>query len=787
MRRECSAFIELALSLDSTLMSALRVYLPGDHPFDWFSAFSRTFANEFLVPRYDVTFVDPVGAHLATDDPLYDVGDRRIAMHSYSMAIERTDTGALSVLTMIDNPLDVFARQGFDPRSVCRVLTGQYLEPRLRQDIASHPALVEAWGGLEGSPLRPWLYRPSASELPSPSLRRPRRTRLYFRGSYWAARAVLPLIRAQATWSDTLDLDWWPMDARSSIPTDEYLRELTEQGLALSVAGFGDICHRDIECFALGVPVLRPMIQGEFAVPIEANVHYIAVPYQTLGAGHRYPDHPADTAALAQDILRMYRRVRGDVALLERVAANARAYYDANIAFPGIGERTLALLDLGPAFDPPRIVVRPSEPEPESESYQALLAPSAPLRARAPRIDELVLLVRLTREPPNGASVDDARDAVRGTFSWQRLMFLASYHGLLLPLASTVDQLGDAVEPVLRKQLQELRIAQSAEELTKYDRWRRLCVAFDNARIRAVTLKGFHAAFSIYGGLGQRQVGDLDFLVHPSQVEASVALLRSLGYHPTADWERALRNVGLTRVLRRTNEMSLASSDGLVVDLHWVAGPRDLSRPTDELLASALPIDGAGRGALGATRGDALAMLVTHGHKSVWSRLRWQLDVLKGLQQLTPDAAAVMRRHLVRVNALPALATALALLERIWGALPESVALFGPLPAADYAYVRHALERNARGWDSALVHDWRRPWRLLRDRMSVGIESRRAVLAAATPSHLDWAVLPLPAALDFGYYLVRPVRVLFEALSGGRRGAQRALAARDSVATASGS
>lgn len=745
-------------------MTALRVYLPGDHHRDWFSMFSRKFVEDVLVPRYEVTLANPVGAHHASNCPLYHIGGQRVEMHPYCVAIERLDTGALSVLTMIDNPLELFTLFGFDPNAVSRVLSGQYLPHRLTQDIASHASLAAAWGSLAQSPIRPWLYRPNSAELPSPMPTARRRSGLYFRGAYWQARDVLPLIRQHASWRDNLDMDWWPVGQKREIPQAEYFRRLAERRLALSVAGVGDICHRDIECFALGVPVLRPTIQAQFAVPLEPDVHYIEVPYERIGAPHRYPDHPKDPDKLARDILSRYRRVRRDKALLDRIADNALAYYNANIAFPGIGTHTLSLLDLGPAFDPPRERIAASADSPVPTQVIDTPLPQ-PVEERA---SELAVLLRVLRAAKQSEFSEDARQALRTKFDWEHLISLTEFHGVLGHFADVVDRSGSDISPLRRAQLQNLRVANAAAELTKFVRWQRLCSALADAGIRAITLKGFQVAFEVYGGLGRRHVGDLDILVRPSDVAQTISLLRSLGYEVGGEWERAIRHVGLNRVLEQSIEMSIASADQLVVDLHWVAGPRELSLPTEELLASALPISGTNGRALGATLGDTLAMLVTHGHKSGWSRLRWQVDLIEGLARMSAADAVVMRRHLERVGALPALATAFALVESTWGALPASSRLLDPLPPADERFVQEVEARSSRGWDAVRLYDWRRPVRLVRERLAMFGLTPKTLVAAAKPTHRDWAVVPLPESLNFLYYAVRPLRVLAEAARGRR-------------------
>lgn len=773
-------------------MTALRLFLPGYHPPDWFPVFARLFARDILATRYDVEYAEPVGASPYTNDPLYNLGGRRVTMHPYALAIERLDTGAISVITTLDDPLNLFTHWDFDPRRVSRVLTGQYLPDRLRRGMESDERLRGVWPSVAASPLRPWLYRPRYW-MPERTVARARARRrgLYFRGVLWHSRTALPILQRLAEPRDHVEIDAYPIDAKREIEAETYMRELGEYRVALSVAGVGDICNRDIECFAMGVPVLRPTLRAQLAVPLLANEHYIDVPYETLGAGHHYPDHPADPEALARDILATYRRVRDDLPLLERIAANARAYYERNLAFPAIGERSLELLDLGPTRRQP-VVTGQLDHEDYLERFleetgTAPAAVPAPIEASPPTAPpqtprqtdranlgpsaELSLVTVLSRPLRDEAALERARRLAGTVRNWERVVDLARFHGVVAQVAENCERLGAAVDSPTRSTLHLDRVRFTATELLKLGRWRKLCAAFAGAGIRAVTLKGYHVTFAVYGSLGRRLVGDFDILIHPRDLPASIALLREHGYVLSERWARAIEHIGLARAVAHGTEMSLSSQDGLVVDLHWVAGPRGSVLPTEELLAAALPIPQVDVPALGNSLGDTLAMLVTHGHRSAWGRLRWLVDVAEVLQRLTPADAETAQSHLRRVGAMQQLANAVALVEMLWGLVPEAAGAFGRLGAPDRGFVAAVAERHERGWDAVWLRDRRRPLRLLRDRVAIGGLTPRTLLSAARPTHLDWATLRLPALLHPLYFVVRPIRVLLEAAR--RNGAGR--------------
>lgn len=732
-------------------MAALIVYVPNRHPGDWFWEFTERFVREHLAPRYRLRLAQPIGTS-ARAAPVYAVHGGQIEVHWYSLVLQDESDGMLRVVTMHDHPLDHFRAFGFRPDRVSQLLAGQFIPSRLRAEIDATEGFRDSWGSLERSPVRPWLYRTRywQESATGPAPQRNRRG-LYFRGLHSPARdAALHLARL-AQPADDVDIDCWAPDDKRDVPADQYFRKLAMSQVALSLPGAGDLCHRDIECFRLGVPVLRPMLQAELAVPLVAGEHYIGVPFEPLGPPHQYPDHPKDPERLAADLLATYRRVRNDEPTLRRIASNARRYYDEHLAYPAIAEHTLRLLGLDAA---------PS-------TTSASIATNVRTRPPGEVSPELCFVAACARAERSAQVVADLPTA---DFDWNRVRDLAIFHGLAAPVASALERVDGNVGAVALVDLRVARLNQVGGELIKFARWRRINQALAEAGIKALTLKGFHVAFLLYGGTGQRVVGDLDFLVHARDVAATIDVLRSLGFHLTRSWERAIRHVGLERVLASTVELALGSADGVAIDLHWHAGPSGATLSTEELLADAPPGIGGEPTALGSPLGDTMAMLVTHGEKSIWKMLRWLVDIDAGLHLMQDADAARMEEHLERVHGQQALANALELIRLVWGSVPGSARGLRPLPAADRRFVTEALLRFERDWDSVRVFDRQRPWRLLAERLRLRGATLPNLLEAARPSYLDWAVVPLPSWLHVAYYAIRPVRVLSEAARRGRRG-----------------
>jgi len=139
---------------------------------------------------------------------------------------------------------------------------------------------------------------------------------LYFRGQLWEERKTIVLILQNRK---VLNPD------AAAISHKKFLRELASQRLALSLPGFGDFCHRDVEafrCWNSGVASEGPQ---SVSLRTEADFHYVSV----------NTDIAKDSAAVvAARIEERYREVIGQTDYLAEVARNAAAWYDRNIRFP---------------------------------------------------------------------------------------------------------------------------------------------------------------------------------------------------------------------------------------------------------------------------------------------------------------------------------------------------------------------------------------------------------------------------------------------------------------------
>ncbi len=341
----------------------------------------------------------------------------------------------------------------------------------------------------------------------------------------------------------------------------------------------------------------------------------------------------------------------------------------------------------------------------------------------------------------------------------ERLLAIANRHGMLPLLmkrgrgAFDEKALGEVGKKTLDAAVRGLHLA---GELA------RLMAIFQRRGLKAAPYKGPVLAAELYGNLATRGFCDLDLLIDRADLEKAEAVLREEGYTPEAELPVTARESWL----EENCELNFNSADGLChVELHWSPlPPRFGARfDVDEMLGRLRSVSVSGKPVPSLAPEDMLLVLCAHGFKHFWTRLFWIVDVAMLLRvHCGLDWDAVFERAgRWRCRRMLLLGTALA--ERLLEAsLPERVR---EAIAAD-AFVRK-LTRDSEEW---LLADWDAPrprWsglsyalaggEKLRDRLPMW---RHVLVRAVRPNERDRQVVELPGFLSFGYWLIRPFRLL---------------------------
>lgn len=143
---------------------------------------------------------------------------------------------------------------------------------------------------------------------------------LYFRGYMWDFRKLMVenikdssiLIIDKNNYNELLDYN-------------TYLKDLSQYRAAISLPGGTEVCNRDIECFGVGIPVIRPYLNIQYPEPLIPNYHYIS-----CYADCKYWDgNPwyLNYTEFTEYLEYYWNKIKDDTEYLDFIATNARNWF----------------------------------------------------------------------------------------------------------------------------------------------------------------------------------------------------------------------------------------------------------------------------------------------------------------------------------------------------------------------------------------------------------------------------------------------------------------------------
>jgi hypothetical protein len=373
---------------------------------------------------------------------------------------------------------------------------------------------------------------------------------------------------------------------------------------------------------------------------------------------------------------------------------------------------------------------------------------------------ELLLLCARTRFA--GPCAARAASLVANGPDWDALLELARTHGVQTLLARRLA--GIPGTPAAASD----RLTEAARAVARRSTWltAELLGVLDllaGGGIDALAYKGPVLGAEAWGDPALRPFADLDLLVAPEQFAAAAAALRAAGL--VAGGIGAGRQ--LAAHLEHAWEVELSNDRGLVVDLHRGLVARHLARgphPRELFNRSrSVSVDGRSLPTLG--RGDTLVGLCLGGASELWSRLKAVVDVAE-LLQATADwdwPILLDRAHSDGTVRMLLLGVALGC-DHAGVPLPEPA-------AARLAAEPTVLELRQRVWQRLFARGDAPPGYLERNRFWLAARDRPGDRVASlwlrmwTPTFNDWRFVRLPDSLYPLYYLIRPARLVWHALT----------------------
>lgn len=236
--------------------------------------------------------------------------------------IENAVTGEFVILSVADDLTHGILNEKSNP-FLKKVLVSQFLPEKIEHHVGN---FLEKY--------YPWTYFKSSIVDIEPYYNKRKEIKefidkLYFKGTSLSDRPILNYI------DKSIITEFKPINQ------EFYYDDIIKHSIALSVDGRGEFCYRDVECFGLGVPVLRFEYKSKFYDDLIPNYHYISIPrpddmslYRTGNERH------------AKLIEQRYFEVINDSEYLKFISANARNYYEKNFELNSVIHNTFNILEL---------------------------------------------------------------------------------------------------------------------------------------------------------------------------------------------------------------------------------------------------------------------------------------------------------------------------------------------------------------------------------------------------------------------------------------------------------
>jgi hypothetical protein len=341
-------------------------------------------------------------------------------------------------------------------------------------------------------------------------------------------------------------------------------------------------------------------------------------------------------------------------------------------------------------------------------------------------------------------------------FDWRRFAALADHHRVQ-PLV--VRRLKHEWKPDIPQDVLDQMEAQCRRNTIRMlhlsGETGRIAGLFRSRDIRMLVLKGPTLSLDLYGDLSIRPSGDLDLLVPMADIEEAGRLLQRHGYVKD-DYIRTV--LGDWR-WRHHHYAFIHPETGSKVELHWRMHPWPARQPSFDalwerrrtMMIGGRPVDLPGLE-------DLFLFLAQHGARHGWSRLRWLLDIdrMARLPLRWDWITTEMRRlHCTHIGG-----QALQLASGLLGT---------PIPAGAEQAANHPRSRwlvvEALFYIGRVInlHSPPLPADVARyhSRHLLNLMTARQRLLFRLswlhPYHADAEALPLPKALHFLYYPLRPV------------------------------
>lgn len=146
--------------------------------------------------------------------------------------------------------------------------------------------------------------------------------RLIFRGYIWDFREKM--IDKIKYHEDIIIID--KNINNNNLNYNEFIKELGGYRASLSLPGGTNICHRDIESFAIGIPVFRPLLTTNYPDPLIPNYHYMCF-YSMCDYTNEHNPQFLSYLDFQDNLLYWWNTLKNNKEYLDYISINAREWF----------------------------------------------------------------------------------------------------------------------------------------------------------------------------------------------------------------------------------------------------------------------------------------------------------------------------------------------------------------------------------------------------------------------------------------------------------------------------
>ena len=233
--------------------------------------------------------------------------------------------------------------------------------------------------------------------------------------------------------------------------------------------------------------------------------------------------------------------------------------------------------------------------------------------------------------------------AIARDVNWDSLAQIASHHGVLPRVFEQLNTYPNDIPQQALESFKRLNQINSRKTLWLTNELLRIADEFERRGIHFLAYKGPTLGQFLYSDVTGRQFGDLDLLVHPSDIARAFTCARDLGYRSdlalTPAQEQAFLSIGY--------EYSFDSDYGRnLLEIKWQILPRfytiDFDIEKIFLRATFVKIGEREIPTLGLE--DLLLVLCVHAAKHGWEKLSWLCDIASLTKSTQLDWTSIQLR-----------------------------------------------------------------------------------------------------------------------------------------------